>query len=574
MFKFDRKTNTYLVYLIPLAAALAARIVLFSSWMESPFRYYHRVSGLDMKTILNFVEAFSHGGSEFSIYKLFAFLCLKTGGGVPAIILGQLILGLSTVLLITFISHRIFRNKLAAMISGTIAALYAPELMYESMTLIESVSVFISALSLGVLVLQADRPRSNYLFFIAGAAATLPSLMRFSGVLWTLLAVCWLIISNIRKERRNGIKVPVKSLGLPLAGMAAVLIPVSIINLMTISSLNPLPALPQAGYAIKTGVEMNFTGRPFITNQNLSRNSIGNITAKAKNYAEKFLCLFKAYEIPDNLNYYFVREFLKPLKDMPGPLLLIPFATLGMLIMIYRRRFSGESILLFIYLVSFAVPFTIFIPLGRYRLILLPVFCAFAGYALIFIISSILHFQRKYLTLLILALAYSVLFKFAGPKTIPLRPEDFVAYGNAMEISEKYGSRDISGAYRIAHSINPASISAAIFLANHLMKNSEFAEAEEVLKDIYGSNPDNQTVSISYASSLLGNGNAEKAEKVLMGIPEPYSRTSKVNYYYQLGESRRMQGKKNEAKICYQLALHYSDTDAQRQLINKIIEQK
>jgi len=291
-----------------------------------------------------------------------------------------------------------------------------------------------------------------------------------------------------------------------------------------------------------------------------------------KNSGGKFITLFKAFEISENLNYYFVREKLKPIGSMLGPLLLIPVATLGMLLLLFRRRFKGRANFLFIYLISFAAPMIVYVPLGRYRLVLLPVFCVFAGYAAIFIIRSILHFRKRHLALLMLALAYSLLFVFAVPRTIPLRAEDFVAYGNAMEISGKYDSSEISAAYRIARDINPDSISAAIYLANYLMKNSEFAEAGAVLKDVYESDPNNQLISINYASSLLGNGNAEKAEKILMGIPEPESRTSKVNYYYQLGESRRMQGKKIEAGICYQLALHYSDTDAQRQLINKVID--
>ncbi len=573
MFKFDRKTETALVYLIPIAVAIFARVILFSSWLKSPFRYYHEISGLDMKTVLSFVDSFGRGCSEFSIYKLFALLCLKSGGGVPAIILGQMILGIATVFLITFISRRILRNNIAAMISGILAALYAPALMYESVTLIESVFVFISTLSLAILVLQTKKPRYGTLLFIAGAAATLPSLVRFTGVFWTLFAICWLILSNFRKARRNGGTNTFKCIYLPLAGVAVVLISVSIFNLMTISSLNPLPALPRSAYAIQTGVEMNFTGVPRTTWH--APLSIGNITSRAVNYAEKFICLFKGFEIPDNLNYYFVREFLIPLKQLPGPLLLVPFAILGMILILYRRRLRGLSILMFIYLVSYAIPCTAYIPLGRYRLILLPVFCVFAGYAIVFTIVSLLHFRKRLLALLVIAVGYSILFTFAGPKTIPLRAEDFVAYGNAMEISGKYDSGEISTAYKIAHNINPDSISAAIHLANNHMKNAEFSEAEKALRDIYVSNPLNPTIAISYASSLLGSGKAEKAEKaekILMGITEPDSRPSKVNYYYQLGESRRMQERKTEALLCYKLALHYSDSDSQKKLIGMAMD--
>lgn len=563
------------VYLAVLIAALTARIILFTNWMESPFRYYHRISGLDMKTIMGAAEQFCHGETDFSMYKFFVYCCYLACGhelNVPAIIVGQFALGIATSLLITFITFKILRNRTAAFISGIFAALYLPELMYESVTLIDSVYVFTCVLSLAAIVHQNRRPGSKTWLVLSGIAAALPSLVRFPGIFWTFLAISWIAYTQLRRDgkHRHKINAGVATL-LPRTGLLMVFIPVSIFNFSRVSSFTPIPAIPSSVYAVKAGLETNLTSHSLPVKSAATGNS--SYVDKAENYAGKFVSIFSAYQSPDNINYYFVKEMLPPLKYMAGPLLLVPFATLGMIIVILKRRPKlRETFILFIYFIAFAVPMTVFIPLGRYKLVLLPVFCIFAAFAITFIIKNVFPLRKKYLTPPALALAagYSLLFIAASPKTIE-RAEDFVAYGNAMETAGGYDRREIEASYRIAYKLNPT-VSAAIHLANHLMKNSEFPEAENVLRGFYESSPGSLPVSVNYASALMGAGKPEEAEKVLLGMSEPENRKSKVNYNYQLGESRRLQGKKAEALACYQLALEYSDTDEQKSIIRKAID--
>ncbi len=570
-----KSSGNIAVYLAVLIAALSARIILFMNWMESPFRYYHTISGLDMKTIMGAVQQFCHGQTDFSIYKFFVYCCYIACGqelNVSAIIVGQLALGTVTSLLITFIAFKISGNRTAALISGIFAALYSPELMYECVILIDSVYVFTCVLSLAAIVQQNRRPGSKSWLLLSGIAASLPSLVRFPGVLWTFLAIAWIIYTQLRRDskHRHKISAGVATI-LPVTGLLIVLIPVSIFNFGRVSSFTPIPAVPSSVYAMKAGLEINLTRHSLPAKTAGTGNS--SYVAKAKNYAGKFISIFSANQIPDNLNYYFVKEMLPPLKYMIGPLLLIPFASLGMIIVILKRRGRlRKSFPLFLYFIAFAIPMTVFIPLGRYKLVLLPVFCVFAAFAVTFTIRNLMPGGKKHLTPLALALVagYSLLFITASPKPIE-RSEDFVAYGNAMETAGGYDNMEIDASYRIAYKLNPT-LSASIHLAGHLMKNSEFAEAEKILRGFYESSPDSLPVSINYASALMGTGKPGEAEKVLLGISEPENRKSKVNYNYQLGESRRLQGKKAEALSCYQLALEYSDTDEQKSIIRKAID--
>jgi 4-amino-4-deoxy-L-arabinose transferase-like glycosyltransferase len=571
------------VYLAVLIAGLTARIILFMNWMESPFRYYHTISGLDMKTIMGTAEQFCHGKTDFSIYKFFVYCCYLLSGhdlNVTVIILGQFAIGIATSLLITFITLKILKNRPAALISGICAALYSQELMYESVILIESVYLFTCTLSLAAILHHNRRPGSKTWPVLSGFAAALPSLVRFPGILWTFLAVAWIIYTQLNRDRkhRNTANAKLATL-LPIGGLLIAFIPVSIFNFRIMSNFTPIPAIPSSVYAVKAGLETN------LTNHSLPVESIGgrnfSYLDKAENYAGKFFSIFSAYEIPDNLNYYFVREMLPPLKYMPGPLLLIPFATLGMIIVLLNLRPKlRETFLLFIYFFAFAIPMTVYVPLGRYKLVFLPVFCVFAAFAITFIISIFFQKKKNYPMLLALAAVYALLFVAESPTAIE-RAEDFVAYGTAMEAAGKYDSREIEASYRIAYQLNPT-VSAAIHLANLLMKNSGFAdpktrqaayaEAENILRGFYESNRNSQSISINYAAALLGTGKPEDAEKVLLGISEPENRRSKVNYYYQLGESRRLQGKKNEALACYQLSLDNADTAEQKKIIQRTID--
>ena len=62
-----------------------------------------------------------------------------------------------------------------------------------------------------------------------------------------------------------------------------------------------------------------------------------------------------------------------------------------------------------------------------------------------------------------------------------------------------------------------------------------------------------------------------KAKEILEKIPEPDTRKSKVNYYYQLAESHRLLGEMEQAKKYYLMALQFTETDFQKKIIENSI---
>ena len=96
---------------------------------------------------------------------------------------------------------------------------------------------------------------------------------------------------------------------------------------------------------------------------------------------------------------------------------------------------------------------------------------------------------------------------------------------------------------------------AAVYLPDKLMQIGEFEEANKLLANYYLNNQKNATISIYYASSLLGCNAPEKAESVLYNLGIPKDVKSRAHYFYILAECYLIQKKNYEARQLYLLAL-------------------
>lgn len=582
LFRKKRINTIFLVYGPPLFLAIFARIILFINWLESPFRHYHKLSGLDMKTMLTFGEQFYKGGSKFSIYELFLAIIYFANGesySSAIIVFSQHCMGIVTALLIAYITLRIFGNRIAAAISGCFAGIYAPSLIYESVILKESVFLFTATVSISVILYSRKHHFSPKMFYISGIAAALPCLVRFSGLLWLVCALIWIflyvkrkanfVFQNSGSSKKSNFQFIKISL-LPLAGALTLLAGASFYNYTHHLSPVPFPSYPSFSYIFKIGAAENLRNLslPGDADSTLDTNIFLFFLKKIPHYTGNFLSLFNAYEKPNNVNYYFVKEILKPLKYMLGPLLLIPLAITGMAILAFQRKLCSETSLVLFYILSFAVPLIVFVPLSRYRLILTPAFCIFSVYSYVFLREK--TFNKKLLPALCVLAVYFISTALTIPGNIHIRAEDYVAYGAALEF-QKGDVPEVEICYVTAHLIDPESKSAAIYLAQKLMQHAKFKEAEKILEKLYIRNPGNHIIAMNYACSLLGSRQPEKAGKILLRFGEPANNKSKVNYYYQLAESHRLQNKKEDAIKYYQKALNYSEEEKQKNTIKKAL---
>ncbi|OGV55940.1 MAG: hypothetical protein A2017_07680 [Lentisphaerae bacterium GWF2_44_16] len=582
--KESRLKTSVLVYLLPLIAGLISRIFLFQNWLDSPLRYYHLIQGLDMKTMLELGSRFYHLDTNFSIYRLLIASVMFFNHGahcVEALIIIQMLFGSLTGVLIAYISLRISGNRYISMFCGILAALYSPALLYECLTLQESTFLFFNILSIAVILKARTKHFSALWLIFSGIALFLPPLMRFSSFLWALLGLLWIILYMLRRVRiRNttGILKEMFPVFLFLfIGIAAVVLPVSLFNLYKGWDLMPFsPA--NLKYTLQLGSmenpsNLNLPPSTETEKQHELAISFKNIFKQAANYSKKALFIFRAFEIPNNVNYYFIRSHLNPLEYLPGPLLLIPAAVCGIIIMLAKRRFMRRESILFFYLISFTIPLCIFFPLGRYRIVFLPVFCLFAGYFLMHIIREFKKVSRggKFTVFLIPLLLYALIFRWAAPSNLPLRAEDFVTYGQALEI-QKGDVPEVETCFALALLANPESKSAALNLTDKLIRHAKFEKARSIIEPFYFQDMQNYKFAIKYAASLLGIGKAEEAEEILRQLPPPENKVSRYNYFFNLAESRRLQRKDAEAAEAYKKAMELTDRKENLEILKEFLK--
>src|SRR5262249_35607708 len=110
---------------------------------------------------------------------------------------------------------------------------------------------------------------------------------------------------------------------------------------------------------------------------------------------KKLVLFLRAEEIPTNINYNFVKEFLPFLSGTISFGVLFPLSVAGMIaiFLVPARRRDSRSLLLLLLVTVYALSVVIFFVGDRYRLPIVPLLAIFAGYGLDFTLRTIR--QRK-----------------------------------------------------------------------------------------------------------------------------------------------------------------------------------
>lgn len=583
---------TALSLLLPVVAAFIIRFVAFLELLKSPLRYYSSVGGLDMKGLLELGRWLYEGRALFSVYSgLAAFVMfLNDGTEWPeALIVVQYVGGCFLCYMIAWIALHLTGNRVYALVAGLTAALYAPELMYESVTLRESVMVFFCTLSLFLILFWRIKHYSSWRSVAAGAIAVLPCLVRVSAGLWTALIMLWVWFYLIRRLKRadklSARTVFLKGLAIGI-GALVLLLPAWGWNFF--SQGYPLPFYLNIGYSVKAGSVND------AKSVNVAMSGVRNKTAPAKKdaimscpaatgsetlagnckvvcpfvkYGRKLLDVYMPFEKANNLNYYFISDHFKTVGMLIWPELLLPLAALMLLWWLFRGDMGRYPGILMLYAVSFTVPLFVFLPLARYRLVLLPIFCL-AGAALPVIEMWRMYAKRKNINLALrITIALFACF-IMRPQNKPLRAEDYVAWGKAMQAGKR-PPQQYASYFEQGFTMDPGSVSVAVNLADALLRLRRYEDATNVCLISLLRNPDNQGLKIYAATGFLASGKARKAEEILRSVKEPMD---PLGYYYNLGEALRIQGRGQEAVTCYVTALKSAKNDAQMRLLKSKID--
>jgi len=558
------------LFLLPLLMGSIVRIFLFYQWYNSPFRYYHTVRGLDMMTLLKKGESFFNGNETFTPFNLLIAIvrCLFPRQLYPeGIIITQMALGLLTVLLCTWITLMLTGKKKIAIIAGITASTYAPSIVFETQILKSSLFLFLATLTLALLIYAKKKSFHPVWTILAGFTAMLPFWERFSGLLWTLSAIVWILAvklhffihllknkqnlnknfekdtnehaSDKTKTNRNvNYSLMVKTTLYPVF-LFAVGIMLAFAAVFSINSYNNKSShyfKVNLSYVLRTGSSK----KPNIgKQQNMESSSlIDKSTPQAKflkktaHYFKKMVTVAGPLQIPNNINYYFVKTKIPILNILPGPILIIPLALTGLIILIINLRFLKKESILFFYLFAFIVPIIVFLPLARYKTLLLPIISFATAFSIFHLIE--IRIKQKF--------SLKNIFLFLSPAIF------FII----ISISQNSISRHSTDLYAYAY--------AAVYIPSQLMENGQFKDAEYILSKYKKQTPGAPLLSIFLSSSYMGQGKFRQAEKLLKGIPVPIRPNLRGRYLFNLAESVRFQNKNNEAAAYYSqvLATPYS----------------
>ena len=324
-------------------------------------------------------------------------------------IMFQIFLG-SINCLVVYAAAAIISSRTTAVISGLIAAVYAPFMLYECVLEPEILIISLNLVSL-VLLHACLRGRRSFWWFLPGMTLGLSFIARPNILIFLLVVLLWLFLSFRESPQRLA---PV--LAALLAGFFVIIFPVLVRNyLVSGMVLKPLMSSGQVLYQGNNPMARGFYGShpyllkemevdPVINRDNepdfaheLYRRFAG-ITLdteafwyqRSRNFAwqypaaflrlmgEKFRAFWSSYEIHDVLPLYSIEWEMSRLP-LPGFGVVVPFAILGMLLAVTELR---RHLLLYGFVLNYVASNLMFFVSSRQRLLALPFLVIFAASAL------------------------------------------------------------------------------------------------------------------------------------------------------------------------------------------------
>lgn len=537
------------------ALALAVRLVLFFGWLDSPLRYFHRVPGLDMLSLLRYGQWGDPGiHPVFTLHRTLVALIYHLNGAshsVAALAVIQLLCGTGTAVFTAWSALRLWGSRRAALAAGAVAAFYAPAVMYELSMLQETLLLFAFSASFAGILLAEKLHFRRGSGWIAGVLLGLASIGRPTALLWVAAAVGWSFLVQFRRGRGNWRRV------LPVvAAVFAVWIAVGGLNRCFNGGWSPFFNV------VEYSATVNRIGAPAGGGDGgggatAVPDSLGyRLFRIGLNAAGRMPMVFLAHEIPDNLNYYFIREYFPGLKFLIGPGLLIPFALAGLVLVVVTGRFLRRESLIVLAVLTLALPISANWPMGRYRLILL---LPFALLAVETVRIALRRPRRWFLPVSAGVLAGAFL---VNPvRGTPFwRSSDFVAWALALE--QRAGGRVtpesvgvLLEGYRLTGGEAPA-----MNLLIRLIMLREYAAAQRLIDDALANRVGNASLLHYYAALLrLEQRDPAGAEKELAQCDPGAMEDLTIKYHFLRGEAARLQGRNAEAREHFRRSLASPD---------------
>ncbi|MBI4777559.1 glycosyltransferase family 39 protein [Candidatus Desantisbacteria bacterium] len=350
-------------------------------------------------------------------YYFLALIYLVCGHNLDTALKVQFLIGLSTYFLIYLIAKRIF-NKTVGFIAISLCSLYGIFMIYEGLFLSSVLETFLLALSIFLLLQNADKPSAKG-FFFTGIIIGLSVLTRPNIILLIPIYFLWIATRLWSQKKRLLLVYLVMTIGI-----IGIISPVTIRNytysgkFILVSSNGPINfwignnpdatgSYRLSPFAKVLEDRMKKEGRDLWVSDALTF-----IKERPEQYVKLLLkkfCLFWAsYEPADNDIVYERMKGQSSLLRMPFILGFGIIASLGLGgILLSLRRWWGKGLLLYLVILGYMSTVIAFFVQSRFRVAMIPYLIVFAGFCLYYWYDK---FQKKEYKKLYLSLCPAIIF--------------------------------------------------------------------------------------------------------------------------------------------------------------------
>jgi tetratricopeptide (TPR) repeat protein len=463
---------------------------------------------------------------------------------------------------LTFLLAREAFGIVAGLIAGFLAALYVPFIFYDSSILFPVLATLLNAAMLYFLYRGITRGASNS-FLLAGVLAGLSAAGNASVLAFGPLAVAFILLSG-----KAALKIRLQRALLLAAGVAAVVIPITIRNAVVGHDFVPLTS--NAGLNFFIGNNQKSTGayvKPeeldvyedpegkaiaeAAVGRELKPSEVsgywreramgfvrGNPGAFASGLLRKAFYFWSVYEVPQIEHLPFEKRYSWLLR-IPSPSfgIVCPLGILGVFLALRRRR---EAWLLLLFILAYSFTIITFFVVARYRLPMVPALMVFAAYTVCWWVRA--GTGRRYKDLAISGVAFLVLYALVHTNFYRIDPlsgfaQSYYRLGIIQEKQENF--EDAYESYSKAVELDPELASACVNLGIILSRLKRFDEAESQLERAIELDPGYTkayyNLGLVYAEQAENDSALEMMEMALRLKPDYHLATlGKAGIYYEL----------------------------------------
>jgi len=327
------------------------------------------------------------------------------GHSILAVAIVQSILGSGLCLMLFLIGRRVFGHA-CGVLAGLMAALYAPFIFYESTVKIATLGLFLSALSILVLI-TGPRPGPGR-SLAGGLVWGLRALARLDATV--LAAIAWLLGAKDGGRLRRRISLAL----LFCLGVMVVILPVTVRNVVVggkfvlitahggetfYAGNNPLATgIYSPAPGVRPGTDYEHEDFRRLASQRAGREltlaessgywlhqALDDIRSHPGQWlrleGRKLLLFWRSWEIPDNRDFHYFKKCSQVLRlPLFNFAIVAPLALLGLAVGVRTWR---RSFLLYLQVFFSMLSVLLFFVSSRYRLPTVPFLIVFAAYGLV-----------------------------------------------------------------------------------------------------------------------------------------------------------------------------------------------